>query len=97
MDFCGNCHIVESTSEVITDDSQGLSLIGVFGRPIASFGDFDYSEALRRAGGVWDAEMLYSFSVNAKLTIPGTRMQWNDGWNADDALHIVAYFATFAE
>lgn len=94
---CGQCHKVLSESEVISGNNMGLSLVGVFGRRIGSRDDFEYSGALQRADGVWDEDLLYAFVTDAMLTIPGTRMNWHDGWTEDDVAHIVAYFRSAAQ
>lgn len=97
MQRCGQCHRIETKSEVITANNQGLSLVGVFGRQIGSREEFEYSEAMKETEGVWTEELLYSFAVDAMLTIPGTRMRWHDGWTDEEVAHIVAYFKSVAE
>lgn len=94
---CDQCHKIESESEVIVSSNQGLSLVDVFGRPIGSREDFEYSEAMKETEGVWTEEMLFSFAVDAMLTIPGTRMRWHDGWTDEEVSHIVAYFKSVAD
>jgi cytochrome c2 len=94
---CDQCHKIESEDEVVINPKQGLSLVGIFGRPIASRDDFEYSIALRQMDGVWTEELLYSFAVDAMLTVPGTLMRWHDGWTDDEVAHIVAYFKSVAE
>ena len=74
-----------------------MSLVGVFGRPIGSRDDFEYSEAFEQTEGVWTEELLYSFAIDAMLTVPGTRMRWHDGWTDEEVAHIVAYFKSVAE
>lgn len=97
MKRCGQCHRIEAESEAITADNQGLLLVGVFGRQIGSRQDFEYSEAMKETEGIWTEELLYSFAVDAMLTIPGTRMRWHDGWTDEEVAHIVAYFKSVAE
>ena len=94
---CGQCHKVASEDEVVFHEKRGLSLIGVFGRKIGSVEGFVYSDSLKEADGVWTAELLYTFTTDAMLTIPGTRMNWHDGWTDEEAADIVAYFASVAE
>lgn len=94
---CDQCHKIRSDDEVVVDPRQGLSLVGVYGRPIGSVEGFEYSDALKEAKGVWTEDLLYSFAVNAMLTIPGTRMRWHDGWSDEEVAHIVAYFKSVAE
>ena len=94
---CDQCHKIESESEVIVRKTTDLSLVGVFGRPIASRDDFEYSEAMKQMEGAWTQNMLYSFAVDAMLTVPGTKMNWHDGWTDEEVAHIVAYFKSVAE
>ena len=95
--FCGNCHVVKADMVLLKEYRPGPSLIGVFGRPIGSLNEYEYSEALHKAEGVWNADMLYSFAASANLALPGSYMVFNDGWDADDVLHITAYFASLSE
>lgn len=97
--WCGSCHKIESEDEVIFKPEMGLSLVGVMGRPVASRDDYEYSPALSQVAGswAWDTERLYSFAAEPMLTVPGTRMRWNDGWTESDVAHIVAYFSSVAE
>ncbi|MCV2890690.1 ankyrin repeat domain-containing protein [Ruegeria aquimaris] len=94
--WCGSCHKVESEDEVIIKPEMGLSLVGIIGRPVASRDDYDYFPALSKVAEAWTwtPERLYSFAAEPMLTIPGTRMRWNDGWTEADVAHIVAYFVS---
>ena len=94
---CDQCHKIESEDEIVINPKQGLSLVGIFGRPIASRDNFEYSKALREMDGVWDEDLLYSFAIDAMLTVPGTWMRWHDGWTNEEVAHIVAYFKSVAE
>lgn len=95
---CGQCHKVLSEDEVVTHPKRGLSLIGVFGREIGTVESYEYySDALKGAGGVWTAELLYTFATDAMLTFPGTSMNWHDGWTDEEAADIVAYFKSVEE
>lgn len=94
---CDQCHRIESEDEVVTRKTHDLSLVGVYGRSIGSRDDFEYSDAMRQTEGAWTADLLYSFAVDAMLTIPGTRMNWHDGWTEEEVAHIVAYFKSVAE
>lgn len=79
--WCGSCHKIESEDEVIIKPEMGLSLVGVMGRPVASRDDYKYFPSLSQIAGswTWTPERLYSFDAEPMLTIPGTRMRWNDG------------------
>jgi ankyrin repeat protein len=95
--WCRGCHVVADGGSLTDKPQNGPPLQGVFGRRIASVPGFGYTEALQRVEGEWTAELLYSYAAEAMLTVPGTRMRWNDGWTEDDVRHIVAYFASEAD
>lgn len=48
----------------------------VFGREIGSLEDFDYSEALQRAGGTWDRASLDRWLADPEAYLPGQRMNF---------------------
>jgi len=84
---CAACH---------TDrpDALGPSLKGVFGRRSAALEDFRYSNAMRRANLVWDADNLRAYLSNPQGKVKGNRMPLDgitDGKDADD---IVEYLET---
>jgi len=59
---CKACH---SYSEGAPAE-VGPNLYGVYGRPVASFPDFHYSEYLEKRGGVWNEANLKAFFVENK-------------------------------
>jgi cytochrome c len=84
---CAACH---------TDrpDALGPSLKGVFGRRSAALEDFRYSNAMRRANLVWDADNLRAYIGNPQAKVKGNRMPFDgisDGKDADD---IIEYLKT---
>lgn len=46
----------------------------VFGREIGALDDFDYSEALQKAGGTWDRASLDLWLADPEAYLPGQRM-----------------------
>jgi len=46
----------------------GPNLYGVYGRPVASFPNFNYSDRLLRRGGVWSDEALHAFFTENKAS-----------------------------
>lgn len=95
---CGVCHVVAAGDpEPNNTASNGPPLIGLFGRPVADLGGFDYSEALIAYGGEWTAERLYQFVLSPMLTVPGTEMNWPPELTPDEVADVTAYFASLAE
>jgi len=66
---CWNCHDITGTAVKV-----GPPLVGFYGRPIASFAGFKYSDAFRSARLVWDARNLDAFLANVPGFIPGNKM-----------------------
>ena len=67
---CISCHSLDPAEEGL----PGPPLQGVVGRRAASLGGFDYSQALRDAGLVWDAATLDRFLADPEGLVPGTAM-----------------------
>jgi cytochrome c2 len=69
-DDCGGCHMLDATSQGAT----APTLKGVYGRKIASLGDFQYSDALKAKQGVWDEASLNAFLADPQAFAKGTIM-----------------------
>ena len=52
----------------------GPNLWGVVGRPVASFPSFNYSDHLKKRGGIWDAERLHKFFTEKKSFGQGSHL-----------------------
>ena len=66
--YCSLCHTVDGSR------STGPSLMGVVGRPAASFPGFAYTKALRESGLTWDPATLDTFLANPTAKVPGSMM-----------------------
>lgn len=67
--LCAGCHQIGEGAEI----AVGPVLTGVVGRDVAST-DFDYSDALRAAGGTWSEDTLDAFLTDPDAWAPGTTM-----------------------
>jgi cytochrome c len=86
QDQCAGCHVLTG---------QGFSappLAGVYGRK-AGTADFQYSDAMKASGIVWNDASLSSFIADPSKTVPGTAMTVNlsDAQQRDD---VIAYLRT---
>ncbi len=54
----------------------GPNLYGMVGGPKAAKGGFEYSSAMREAGGAWSYEDLNEFLWKPKKAMPGTKMNY---------------------
>ncbi|MEX3777654.1 cytochrome c family protein [Pseudomonas sp. MYb118] len=89
--ICGGCHQVGESARA----SFGPQLNNIFGRPSAGTSDYQYSDAMKAAGLVWDRETLTAYLEAPKKVVPGTRMIF---WGLSDPQKIedvLAYLQTF--
>lgn len=87
---CNTCHeIAKGTSA--TGIHAGPSLVGVFGRPVADLEGYDYSPALRLAGGHWSTDALNAFLADPTGTYPGTEMLRTPEMSRAQRIALIAY------
>ena len=83
---CMACHSLDASR-------VGPMLRGVVGRKVASVAGYDYSGALRRVNGRWDARHLDAWLTDPQSVAPGTRMAFSLASPADrDA--VIRYLAS---
>lgn len=91
---CGACH---TASEAL--NRIGPSLMGVIGRPVATYPDYDYSSAMAtfgEDGKVWDEERLSEYLISPKAMVPGTKMAFAGLKKPQDIEDLIAYLKTTA-
>ena len=85
---CAACHTAtEPTNRV------GPSLLGVVGRPVATFDKYRYSEAMKAfgAGKVWDETLLTEYLPSPRALVPGTIMSFAGLKKPQDIATLIAY------
>src|SRR4051794_38667707 len=80
---CGGCHAVDGTK-------AGPALRGVFGRAAASLPGFQYSDAMKKARIVWDAQTLDRWLTDPDVVVPDTDMAFRLV-RPDERTAIIAY------
>ena len=83
---CGSCHSVEAGKNGV-----GPSLAGVVGRHAGSLPGFNYSQALKNSGIVWDEKSLDGWVTNPVKDVPGARMYFAGVSDATKRQAIIAY------
>jgi cytochrome c len=68
--LCKSCHTLDEGGASMA----GPNLWGIIDRPVASVDGFNYTAALKAAGGVWTYDRLDKFLENSQNYIPGTAM-----------------------
>jgi cytochrome c len=90
---CETCHTFEKGGP----NRVGPNLWGVVDRQRASEAGFNYSAAMKSAGGTWTFEELNKFLTNPRRDIPGTAMTFagidQDRRRAD----VIAYLRTLSD
>lgn len=70
--LCRSCHTLAEGAPNMT----GPNLYGVFGRKAGAVEGYNYSDAVKAAGFVWDAEHLDQWLANPRTFMPGTKMSF---------------------
>jgi cytochrome c len=81
---CGACHS-------ITDNGAGPRHAGLIGRKAGSQPGFDYSQALRNSGIIWDARQLDRWLANPNTLVPGNKMAVQLANDRRDRNDIIAF------
>jgi cytochrome c len=80
---CGGCHALDR-------DKEGPRLGGVYGRVAASVESFEYSDALKKSGIVWNQETLERWLAGPDNLVPGNDMTFHVE-KAEERDAIIAY------
>jgi len=84
---CKACHTLEKGGASVT----GPNLHGVFGRKAGTATGFEFSEAMKKSGIVWDDATIADYNRDPKGKVPDTKMVFNGVKNAGQLADLVAY------
>lgn len=87
---CTTCHTPDKGGR----NGTGPNLWGIVGRPKASHEGFNYSSALKSAGGEWTYEDLANYLHNPKAAIPGNKMAFAGIKDNAELADLIAYLRT---
>jgi cytochrome c len=85
---CAACHTEKP-------DGIGPNLKGVYGRKSAALEDFRYSNPMKRANLVWNAENLRAYLIDPQAKVKGNRMPFGGVADPKEADDLVAYLTTY--
>ena len=84
---CSQCH----TADAGQPHRVGPNLHGVFSKKAAANSEFNYSDALKNAGIVWDADHLSQWLEKPQTYLPGTKMSFAGLKDAKDRTDLIAF------
>lgn len=90
--LCKSCHTFEKGGP----NGTGPDLWDIIDRPVAEAAGFNYTAALKAAGGAWTYERLSAFLENSQAYIPGTAMVQRFP-KAEQRAELIAYLRTLSD
>jgi cytochrome c len=87
---CRSCHSVTQGG----DDMTGPNLWGIFGRKAGSKASFTYSDDMKNAGWIWDADRIEKWITNPRAVLANTKMTYIGMENPTDRRDVVAFLKT---
>ena len=88
---CKVCHQIGDGAK----NNVGPVLTGVVNRPAGTYPGYNYSDANKTSGIVWDEATLKVYLKNPKAKVPGTKMSFPGLQSDDDIVNVIAYLKTF--
>ena len=88
---CAICHTIGPDAV----NKVGPELNGVVGRPAGSVPGYNYSQANKGSGIVWDEATLTKYLADPRGVVPGTKMTFAGLKDETDIANVIAYLAQF--
>lgn len=88
---CRPCHQIGEGAKNIV----GPELNGIVGRKAGSVAGYNYSDANRKSGLIWDEATIKEYMRNPRAKVPGTRMAFAGITRESEINNLFAYLAQF--
>ena len=83
---CKSCHVLDAET-----NRAGPHLLGLFGRRAGAVEGYNYSQAMKDSGIVWDDATLDAFLADPRGYVKGTRMAFAGLRNPEQRADLIAY------
>jgi cytochrome c len=87
FNVCRACHEIGDSAK----NEIGPVLNGVVGRKSGSYPGYDYSDANKNSGIIWDEATLQEYLKNPRAKVPGTKMLFPGLKKDDDIVNVIAF------
>ncbi|MGQ0677274.1 MAG: c-type cytochrome [Rhodospirillales bacterium] len=88
---CRACHQIGQTAK----NMVGPKLNGIFSRKAGSVEGFNYSEANRKSGVIWNEEVFANYIKDPKAAMPGNKMVFAGIKNDKEIADLIAFLRQF--
>ncbi|WP_284178287.1 cytochrome c family protein [Rhabdaerophilum sp. SD176] len=88
---CRACHAVGETAK----NGVGPQLNGLIGRKAGTVAGYNYSDANKNSGKVWDEATFTAYIKDPKGQMPGTKMVYAGLKDETRIANLIAYLKTF--
>lgn len=88
---CRACHQVGETAK----NAVGPKLNGLFGRKAGTIEGFNYSQANKDSGIVWDDKNFSEYIEDPKKFMPGNKMAFAGVKKPDDISNVIAFLKEY--
>jgi cytochrome c len=91
FNVCRACHEIGDGAK----NEVGPALNGVVGRKSGSYPGYNYSDANKNSGLIWDEATLQEYLKNPKAKVPGTKMLFPGLKIDDDIVNVIAFLKQY--
>jgi cytochrome c len=91
FNVCRACHEIGDGAK----NEVGPALNGVVGRKSGSYPGYNYSDANKNSGLIWDEATLQEYLKNPKAKVPGTKMLFLGLKRDDDIVNVIAFLKQY--
>ena len=91
FNVCRACHEIGDGAK----NEVGPVLSGVVGRKSGSYPGYNYSDANKNSGLIWDEATFQEYLKNPRAKVPGTKMLFPGLKRDDDIVNVIAFLKQY--